>query len=121
MGARFSAPFQTGAGAYPASCTMGTGSFPGVKSGRDVTLTSHPLLVPWSRKITAIPLLLVWTYCLYRASVPVEGCTLPYLPVPISQRYVVAPPRRNSTAVSQTNTKQSVFTFLSSIIIIVGG
>jgi len=25
---------------------MGTGSFPGVKSGRDVTLTPHPLLVP---------------------------------------------------------------------------
>jgi len=26
---------------------MGTGSFPGVKSGRGVTLTAHPLLVPW--------------------------------------------------------------------------
>ena len=30
-GARFSAPIQTGPGARPASCTMGTGSFPGVK------------------------------------------------------------------------------------------
>ena len=30
-GARFSAPVQTGPGAHPASCTMGTGSFPGVK------------------------------------------------------------------------------------------
>ena len=30
-GARFSAPFQTGPGAYPASCTMGTGSFLEVK------------------------------------------------------------------------------------------
>ena len=29
--ARFSAPVQTGPGAYPASFTMGTGSFPGVK------------------------------------------------------------------------------------------
>jgi hypothetical protein len=29
--ARFSAPVQTGPGAYPASYTMGTGSFPGVK------------------------------------------------------------------------------------------
>ena len=29
--ARFSAPVQTGPGAYSASCTMGTGSFPGVK------------------------------------------------------------------------------------------
>jgi len=27
---------------------MGTGSFPGVKSGRGVTLTPHPLLVPWA-------------------------------------------------------------------------
>jgi hypothetical protein len=45
-GARFSAPVQTGPGAHPASCIMGTGSFPGVKSGRGVTLTTHPLLVP---------------------------------------------------------------------------
>jgi len=44
--ARFSAPVQTGPRAHPAPCTMGTGSFPGVKSGRDVTLTPHPLLVP---------------------------------------------------------------------------
>ena len=46
-GARFSAPVQTGPGTLPASCTMCTGSFPGVKSGRGVTLTPHPLLVPW--------------------------------------------------------------------------
>jgi hypothetical protein len=31
-----------------ASCTMGTRSFPAVKSDRAVTLTPHPLLVPWS-------------------------------------------------------------------------
>ena len=47
-GARFSAPVQTGPGAHSASCTMGTGSFLGVKSGRGVTLTPHPLLMPWS-------------------------------------------------------------------------
>jgi len=58
--ARFSAPVQTGPGAHPASCTMGTGSFPRVKSGQGVTLTPHPLLVPWSRKSTAIPLLPLW-------------------------------------------------------------
>ena len=46
VGEKFSAPVQTGPGAHPASCTMGTGSFPGVKSGRSVTLTPHPLLVP---------------------------------------------------------------------------
>jgi hypothetical protein len=39
---------------------MGTGSFPGVMSGRGVTLTSHPLLVQWPRKSRAIPLLPLW-------------------------------------------------------------
>ena len=47
-GARFSAPVQTGSRTHSASCTMGTGSFPGVKSGRGVLLISHPLLVQWS-------------------------------------------------------------------------
>jgi hypothetical protein len=59
-GARFSAPVQTGPGAHPASCTMGTGSFPGVKCGRGVTLTTHPLLVPRSWKSRAIPLPTFW-------------------------------------------------------------
>ena len=39
---------QTGPGAHPFSCTMSTGSFPDVKSGRGVRLTTHPFLVPWS-------------------------------------------------------------------------
>jgi hypothetical protein len=56
VGTRFSAPVQTGPVVYPASCTMGTGSFPGVESGRDVTLTPHPHLVPRSKKQSrAIP------------------------------------------------------------------
>jgi len=39
-GARFSAPVQTCPGVHPSSCTMGTGSFPGVKRpGRGV---DHP-------------------------------------------------------------------------------
>ena len=59
-GTRFSTPFQTGPGAHPASCTMGTGSFPGVKSGWGVTLTPHPLLVQWSRKSRAMPLSTLW-------------------------------------------------------------
>jgi hypothetical protein len=33
-------------GAHPAYCTMDTGSFPGVNSGRGLTLTPQPLLVP---------------------------------------------------------------------------
>ena len=44
----------------PNLCTMGTASSPGLKSGRDVTLTPHPLLVPWSWKGRAIPLLPLW-------------------------------------------------------------
>ena len=62
VGARFAAPAQTGPGAHPASCTMGTWSFPGVNNGRGVTRTPHPLLVPWSRKGRAIlvPLLPLW-------------------------------------------------------------
>jgi len=58
--ARFSASVQTGPGAHPACCTMGTESFPGVKSDRGVPLTPHPLLEPWSRKGRTIPLLLLW-------------------------------------------------------------
>jgi len=49
-------PVQTGPGAHPASCKMGTGSFPGVKCSRGVLLTTHPLLVPRSWKSRATPL-----------------------------------------------------------------
>jgi hypothetical protein len=57
---RVSALVQTGPGAHPTSYTMSTGSLPGVKSGRGVTLTPHPLLVPLSWKSRAIPLLPLW-------------------------------------------------------------
>jgi len=63
--AKFSAPVQTDPGAHSASCIMGTGFFPGVKSGRDVKLTPHPLLVPWSRKNRAIPVLPLWALFLF--------------------------------------------------------
>ena len=53
-------PVQTGPGAHQASCKMGTGSFLGVKCGRGVLLTTHPLLVPRSWKSTAIPLPTLW-------------------------------------------------------------
>jgi len=49
-------PVQTGPGAHPASCTIGTGPFPGVNCGRSVLLTTHPLLAPRSWKSRAIPL-----------------------------------------------------------------
>jgi len=49
VGARFSAPVQTGPEAHPTSCTMSTGSFLRVSCGRSVRLTPHPLLVPRSK------------------------------------------------------------------------
>ena len=53
---------QIGPGAHPASCKMGTRSFPGVKCGQGVLLTTHPLLVSRSRKsrATSIPLPTLW-------------------------------------------------------------
>jgi hypothetical protein len=59
VGARFSAPVQTGPGAHSASCTMDTGSFPGVKCGRSVLLTTHPLLVLrlWKNRAILLPTL----------------------------------------------------------------
>jgi hypothetical protein len=40
---------QTGSGAHPASCTMGTGVLsPGVNRGKGMWLTTHPHLVPRS-------------------------------------------------------------------------
>ena len=53
-------PVQTGPGAHPAFCTMDTGSFPGVKYGRGVLLTTHPPLMPWSWKNRAVPLPTLW-------------------------------------------------------------
>jgi hypothetical protein len=44
VGVLFFVHIQTGPGAHPASCTMGTGSFPGVKQpgrGADHTPTSN--------------------------------------------------------------------------------
>jgi hypothetical protein len=71
-GTRFSASPDLSWG-HPASCTMGTRSFPGVKIGRGVTLTTYPLLVPRSWKSRAVPLPNLWattgpvtgTLCLY--------------------------------------------------------
>jgi len=45
VGARFSAPVQTGPEAHPASCTIGPGSFLGVRGGRGVRFTPHTFLV----------------------------------------------------------------------------
>jgi len=71
-GTIFSAPVQTGHRAHPSSCTMGTGSSPGVKSGRCVTLTPHPFLVLWSCMSRAIPLLCLWAV---RSVQSLSACT----------------------------------------------
>jgi hypothetical protein len=58
-GARFSAPVQTGPGAHPASYTMWTGSFPGVKRpgrGADPPPQLAPRLRKDSRYNSAPPL-----------------------------------------------------------------
>ena len=59
-GARFSTPAQSGRRAHPASCTMGTGSLPGLKRpGRGV---DHPpsSSAEVKRKSGATPLLPLW-------------------------------------------------------------
>ena len=76
MEAVYSAPVQTGPGAHPASCTMGIGSFPGVKSGQGVTLTPHPLQCRGHERVELYLYCPYGPYGLYRASVPVQGCTL---------------------------------------------
>jgi len=48
------------------------GISPGVKSGRGVTLTPHPLLVPWLWKNRAIPLL---PLCAVRLVQSLSACT----------------------------------------------
>jgi len=74
-GARFSAHVQTSPGPHPASCTMGTGSFPGVKSGRGVTLTSPPSSAVVKKRVELYLYSPYGPYGLYRASMPVQGCT----------------------------------------------
>jgi hypothetical protein len=102
VGARFSVPVQAVTGPHPAFCTMGTGYFPVIKSGRGLTLTRHPLLVPWSRKRRAIPLL---PLCAVWPVQSLSACTLqlylysPYVPyglyrasVPVQYSYTSTPP-----------------------------
>ena len=78
-GARFSAPVQTGPGAHPASCTMGTGSLPGDKErpGRDAD--TSPSSAVGHERVELYLYSPYGPYGLYRASVPVQGSTLLYL------------------------------------------
>jgi hypothetical protein len=57
---------------------MGTGSFPGIESGRGVTLTPHHPSKDVAMKRVALYLYYPYgSYGLYRASVPVQWCILP--------------------------------------------
>ena len=71
--------------AHPASCTVGTGSFPGVKNGRGVTLTPHPLLVPWSWTSRAIPLLPLWAV---RPVQSLSACTRVHFTLPVCRIFM---------------------------------
>jgi len=77
-GAKFSAPVQTGPWAHPASCTMGTGSFPGGKErpGRDAD-PSPPSSAVGYETVDIYLYSPYGPYGLYRASVSVQRCTLP--------------------------------------------
>ena len=69
MGARFSVPIQTGAGAHPASHTMGTASFPVIKQPGHVV--DHP--PPYSAEVKERVELYI-----YSTSGTVIGCILPF-------------------------------------------
>jgi len=115
VGKSFSAPVQTSPGAHPASCTMGTGSFLGVKQPgpdadpsppssamvkKEQSYTSTPPMgrtactEPQCLYTGALYLYLYYSpygpYSLYRASVPVHQCTLP-LPIPLLPLWAVRP------------------------------
>jgi hypothetical protein len=78
VGARFSAPALTGPRAYPASYTMGTGSFPGVKRpGRGIDHT--PLSSAEVKQRVEL-----YLYSPYGPSWPVLGWPLP-LPLPLKK------------------------------------
>ena len=76
VGARFSAPVQTGCEAHPASCTVGTTSFPGVKQpGYGI---DHP--PPYSSEVKEGVKLYLYSPSV--PSWPALGCTL-RLPLPV--------------------------------------
>ena len=84
VGVKFSAPVQTGPASHPASCTMGTGSFLGVKRpGRGA---DHP--PPSSAEVEGRAEL--YLYSPSGPSWPVIGWPLP-LPLPMPAVYVWTP------------------------------
>ena len=75
VGARFSAPVQTGPGAHPASCTMGTGSFSRVKRPGHGVDQPSPSSAEIKERVE------VYLYSPSGSPWPVLGLTLPLLTV----------------------------------------
>jgi hypothetical protein len=73
-GGRDYMPVLFGPDGHRAACALGARSFPVVKYGRGVLLTTHHLLVPRSWKSIAIPLPNVWA-----TTGPVTGSLYLYL------------------------------------------
>jgi len=89
--------YQTGPGAHPSPCSMGTGSFPRSKSGWGVTLTPHHIRLPWSRKSRAISLLPLWAV---RPVQNLSACTVQlYLYSPMGCTACTEPQCLYSTAI----------------------
>ena len=82
---------------------MGTGSFPGVKSGRGVTLTPHPFYLRVQERVELYLYSPYRPHGLYRASVPVQRCTLPYFNLP----------KRNVNILQWTRTASTTFIILA--------
>ena len=110
VGARFSAPVQTGPGAHPASCKMRTGSFSGVKSSRGMTLTPQFFYCRGQERVQLYLYPPYRPYGLYRSSVPVQGCTLHPCALPCSSQntarlslpYTLSAPRHKHKALPMT-------------------
>jgi hypothetical protein len=91
--ARFFAPVQTGPGGPPSLLYNGYWVFPGGKKrpGRDAD-PSHPSSADGHERVDIYLYSPYGPYGLYRASVPVQGCTLPYSrAIPLLPLWAVRP------------------------------
>jgi len=74
---RFSTPVQTGPGAHPASCIMGTESCPGVRAAGAWSWPLTPLLVPLVMKEYSYTCTPLWAV---RPVQSLSACTCPVCP-----------------------------------------
>ena len=100
-GARFSAPIQTGPGAHPASYTMGTGSFRGVK--RPGCGVNYP--PPSSAKVEGRVELYICS--LSGPSWPVLGRTLPLVYQQLIEGPFSLPDRSSEVSLPEQNIRHA--------------